>query len=241
MLHVCPACGHVANPGNTMDYRAYRAIDELALDARVGTADRQGREFNMAEMAVAILQRPDLDVLIFGAGRSLDNRHIENLDGVRNVVISDIMRLREDGAFIEADQPAPRRFAVVIASEVVEHFLHPRVDLPHLLSFVDDGGLLVCSTNILDGTDVTKQFYVYIPGHTSLYSAHSLSLLARENGYLIDFRLPMVATGYAGLRKRYVLMTRSPDVMAAIAEYFGSHAYAPSEPPQRPARQTRTG
>jgi hypothetical protein len=231
-LHVCTGCGHVAHPGNTYDYRALHSIDEMPERARIGTAERQGREFNMARMAAEILARGDLDVLIYGAGRSLDNRHIAKLEGVRSVTISDIMRVRDDDAFIESDQPAPRRFALVVASEVVEHFLDPRAELKHLLSFVEDDGLLICSTNILDGTDLAKQFYAFIPGHTSLYSAHSLGLLARENGYLIDFRLPLVATGYAGLRKRYVLMSRSPEVMAAVAEYFGSHAFAPSEPRQ---------
>ena len=33
--------------------------------------------------------------------------------------------MRTDAEFIDANLPAPRRFAVVVASEVIEHFLDP--------------------------------------------------------------------------------------------------------------------
>jgi hypothetical protein len=226
----CPSCGHVANPGNTFDYRGYQSMEEMTPGPRVGTDEHQGREFHMAAMAVEILARGRLDVLVFGAGRSLDNRHIEGLAGVGTVTIADIMQVRDDAPFIRADAPAPRRYEVVVASEVIEHFLDPRTDLAHLLSFVDDDGLLVCSTNIMNGSDVANQKYPFFRGHVSLFSPGSLVILARENGCWVDFRLPIAATGFAGLHKRYVLMGRSPDVMARTAEYFGRHAFAPSDP-----------
>jgi hypothetical protein len=52
---------------------------------------------------------------------------------------------------------------------------------------------------------------------------------------LFDFRLPSIARSTGGRRKRYVLFTRSVDNLANIAEYFGRHAFAPSETPSRPA------
>lgn len=230
VLLECRFCGHVANPGNTFDYRGYQSMEEMTPGPRVGTEQQQGREFHMAAMAVEILGPKDLDVLVFGAGRSLDNRHIEGLAGVGSVTIADIMQVRDDAPFIKADDPAPRRYGVVVASEVIEHFLDPRADLAHLLSFVDDDGLLVCSTNIMNGSDVATQKYPFFRGHVSLYSPGSLGILARENGCHVDFRLPIAATGFAGLHKRYVLLSRSTDVMARTAAYFGRHAYAPSDP-----------
>ena len=86
----------------------------------------------MAQMAIDILGRTDLDVLVYSAGRSLDNHHIAALPSVRSVAISDVIRLRDDAEFYDSSEPATRRFPVVIASEVIEHFLEPRADFERL-------------------------------------------------------------------------------------------------------------
>ncbi len=228
---VCQVCGHVGNPENTHDYRNYLSIDKLTPSARIGTPERPGREFHMAAMAIDILGRDDIEVLIFGAGRSYDNHHIAALPQVRNVAIADIMRLREDAEFIDANLPAPRRFAVVIASEVVEHFLDPRKDFASFFDYLEPDGLLVCSTNLYDGGDLSNQAYLFYRGHVSYYSSGSLARIAEENGQFLDLRVPLVATGYAGQRKRYLLFTKSAAVMEATARYFSTRPYAPSDSP----------
>ena len=91
--------------------------------------------------------------------------------------------------------------------------------------------MLVCSTNVYDGGDLSKQRYVFLNGHTSYYSADSLARLAEGNGFHVDFRVRLVATVYGGKRKRYVLFTASAAVMESTARYFGAHEYAPSESP----------
>jgi SAM-dependent methyltransferase len=227
----CRVCGHVGNPENTHDYRNYLSIDKLTPSARIGTPERPGREFHMAAMAIDILGRDDIEVLIFGAGRSFDNHHIAALPQVRNVAIADIMRLRDDAEFIDANLPAPRRFAVVIASEVVEHFLDPRKDFASFFDYLEPDGLLVCSTNLYDGGDLSKQAYVFYRGHVSYYSPESLARIAAENDHFLDLRVPFVATGYAGQRKRYLLFTKSAAVMEATARYFSTRRYAPSDSP----------
>jgi len=228
---VCRACGHVANPDNIYDYRSFERVDLLPDRARIGTPDREGREFHMAKMAIDILAREDLDVLVYGAGRSYDNQHIAALPGARQVAIADIMKLRDDAEFIDANLPAPRQFPVVIASEVVEHFLKPRADFAHLLSYVEPGGLLVCSTNLYDGGRLKKQHYLFLNGHTSYYTPESARRLAAANGFLLDIRTPLVATGYGGPRKRYLLLTTSDAVVGSIQDYFSTRKYAPSESP----------
>ncbi len=185
----------------------------------------------MAEMAIDILGRTDLDVLVYSAGRSLDNHHIAALPSVRSVAISDVIRLRDDAEFYDSSEPATRRFPVVIASEVIEHFLEPREDFERLFGFVEPDGLLVCSTNVYDGGDLRRQSYIFTPGHTSYYTPASLAVLAAANGWLVDLRVPLVATGYGGPRKRYVLFTASPAVLEAIHAYFQDREYAPSDPP----------
>ena len=169
-MRVCGVCGHVGNPENLYDYRAYEHLDDLTKAARTGTPERPGREFHMARMAIDILDRDDLEVLIFGAGRSFDNHHIAALPQVRHVAIADVMQLRDDAEFIDANLPAPRRFAIVVASEVVEHFLDPRPDFADLLGYLEPDGLLVLSTNLYDGGRLASQAYIFVGGHTSYYT-----------------------------------------------------------------------
>jgi SAM-dependent methyltransferase len=141
------------------------------------------------------------------------------------------MHLRDDAEFIDANLPAPRRFAVVVASEVVEHFLDPRKDFASFFDYVEPDGLLVCSTNLYDGGDLSRQAYLFYRGHVSYYTPESLARIARENDQFLDLRVPFVATGYAGQRKRYLLFTRSPAVVEAISRYFSERPYAPSDSP----------
>jgi len=230
-VRICKVCGHVANPENTHDYRQYEQLEVLTQGGRIGTPAREGRAIHMSTIALDILGREGCEVLVYGAGRSFDNHHIAALPQVRQVAIADVMKLRDDAEFIDANLPAPRRFAVVVASEVIEHFPDPRRDFARLLNYVEPDGLLVCGTNVYDGGNLAKQPYLYVNGHTSYYSHESLTRLAAANGQLVDFRVPLVATGYGGPRKRYILFTRSDAVMAATARYFETRRYAPSESP----------
>ncbi|HWB65295.1 MAG TPA: methyltransferase domain-containing protein [Mycobacteriales bacterium] len=234
---ICQRCGHVALPGNFHDYTEAAAPDDFGLKPRVGTEETPGREFGMAQLGITALHNAGVlpaagaDVLVYGAGRSVDNRHIEKLDAVRNVAIGDISKVRDDAEFVDISQPATRRFDLVIASEVIEHFLEPNEEFPRLFGYVADNGLLVCSTNIYDGGRLAKHGYIWGRGHVAYYSPEALRVIADGNGMRLDFRVPLAATGSAGPRKRYVLFSRSDEVMRAVSVYFGRATYAPSEPP----------
>ncbi len=238
-VRICPRCGYIGNPKNVNDYGARETIAHLPTGTRVGTEDRPGREYFMAKMAIEILERDDLEVLVYGAGRSVDNHHIETLPQVRHVAIGDIMKLRDDAEFIDATKPATRRFPVVIASEVIEHFRNPRDDFANLFSFVERKGLIVCGTNIYDGGDLSNDRYLFYSDHTSYYSPQALRTIARDSGYHIDFRAPLVGPG---TRKRYVLFTKSRPVLESVACYFGARMYAPSEDrKRRQGKRPRSG
>jgi hypothetical protein len=233
VVHVCRGCGYVAIEEIGHDrYLGAATIDEVPSGGRrVGTEQRPGREFQMAKMAVEVLGRSrPVDVLVYGAGASLDNHHIQRLPGVRQAAIADIMELRDDAPFVDPRDPGARRFPVVVASEVVEHFRNPPEDFAMLFGLVARDGLLVCGTN-LRGRRLVRDRYLYYPDHTSLYTPAALVILARQHGFRVDFRSP------AGFRKnkRYVLFSRSPDVLQQVAAYFGSHRDAPSELSDRPA------
>jgi hypothetical protein len=240
-VRICETCGHVKVLKNKHDYTQTESIADLGkgLAPRFGTEDAPGREFGMAKLAAEVLGRSRLDVLVFGAGRSLDNRHIAELPNVRRVAIGDLMRVRDEADFVDTGKPAKETFDIVIACEVIEHFTRPQKDFAHLFGFVHRAGILVCSTNIYDGGDLSKQSYIFGRGHVAYYSPEALRRIAKANKMYVDFRLPAAATGSAGRRKRYVIFSHSREVMDAVSDYFGRTPYAPSEKPVKRSREDR--
>jgi len=238
VVQVCKACGFVHMPEHVPSrYAAKKDMDELpAGHPRLGDMEIPGREFHMSKFGVDVLGGKGHSVLMYGAGRSLDNHHIQKLPEVGRVAISDIMKVRDDAEFIDANNPPRDRFSVVVASEVIEHFRNPHEDFARLLRLVDKKGLLVCGTNIYDGGKLAADRYIFYPDHTSYYTPQVLRRIADRAGVHLDFRAPLVGQGS---RKRYVLMSKSGDVMKKVADYFGREPYAPSEvehPPTLPQR-----
>ena len=245
-VHTCRDCGYIHIPKAVSFYTSLSSYEQLHLPAavdpmgtavsRAGTQEQPGREFHMAKMAIDILGRDNVEVLVYGAGSSLDNQHIAKLDAVRQVAIGDIMKLRDDAEFIDANKPASRKFHVIVASEVVEHFRSPRGDFAKLFKFVEHEGLLVCGTSIYDGGKLSRDPYIFYTDHTSYYTPQALRGIANDAGFHIDFRAPLIADG---MRKRYVLFSKSQQVMESVACYFGVELYAPSEiaRPRRPPAQ----
>jgi SAM-dependent methyltransferase len=238
VVWTCKACGFLHMPGHVESrYKAKTDIEELpAGHSRLGDIDVPGREFHMAKMAIDILGGSGHEVLVYGAGRSLDNHHIAKLPEVKRVAIGDIMKLRDDAEFIDANDPPRRRFSVVVASEVIEHFRDPHEDFKKLFRLVKRDGLVVCGTNIYDGGPLEGDWYIQYPDHTAYYTPEVLRRIANRAGVHLDFRAPL--TGQA-MRKRYVIFTRSGEVMESVACYFGREVYAPSEieHPDRPIPQ----
>lgn len=228
-IRICQRCQYVSNAGNTVDYTKFTSVERFRLTPRVGTDEHKGREFHMAAMGADILQRHGLKVMVFGAGRSLDYRHIAHLPLVRRVAMSDVVDLGVDVDFINITKGTSERFDLIIACEVIEHFPDPMTEFPRLFNLLARNGLLVCSTNIYDGKNVAHHTYLYGRGHVSYYSPRAIREIARKSRMRFDFRVPEIVTGTAGPRKRYVLFSRSDTVMQRVAEYFGNHTYAPSE------------
>jgi Methyltransferase domain len=246
LVNICRDCGYIHIPKADSFYTGMTSYEQLHKPAavnplgkavsRAGTLEQPGREFHMAKMALDILGRENVEVMVYGAGSSLDNQHIAKLDGVRHVAIGDIMKLRDDAEFIDANKRASRTFPVVVASEVIEHFRNPPDDFKKLFKFVENDGLLVCGTNIYDGGKLSRDAYIHFADHTSYYTPQVLRGIANDAGFRIDFRAPLIADG---MRKRYVLFSKSHQVMESVACYFGVELYAPSEiaQPRRPPAQ----
>ena len=226
---MCERCEYLSNFDNTVDYSAFQSVEAFKLSARVGTSEHRGREFHMAQMGVDILARPGLQVMVFGAGRSLDYQHIGRLPSVERVVMSDVVELTSEADFINIVEGTDERFDLIIACEVVEHFTDPRTEFRRLFELLTPDGLLVCSTNIYDGGNFKKHNYLYLRGHVSYYSRRAIEHIARKSRIAVDFRIPAIAQEGAGPRKRYVLFTRSGENVQRTEQYFADREYAPSE------------
>ncbi|MGK2877638.1 MAG: methyltransferase domain-containing protein [Solirubrobacterales bacterium] len=228
-IRVCERCSYLSNFDNTVDYTQFDSVNNFKLTTRVGTADHKGREYFMGEMGVDILQRDKLQVMVFGAGRSLDYQHIGALPQVERVVMSDVVELTSEADFINILEGTEERFDLIIACEVVEHFADPVTEFQRLFDLLTPEGLLVCSTNIYDGGNFAKHTYLYLRGHLSYYSEEAISVLARKGGLHHDLRTPEIALGKVGPRKRYVLFTKSDANVQHTTDYFADRQYAPSE------------
>ena len=83
-ISTCSVCGYVSIEELSQDrYRGKTSMEQLPDSNRIGTEEAPGREFVMARMAIDILQRTDLEVFVYGIGRSLDNVHIAGCTGSR--------------------------------------------------------------------------------------------------------------------------------------------------------------
>ncbi|HEX3824047.1 MAG TPA: hypothetical protein VHV79_06255, partial [Mycobacteriales bacterium] len=110
----------------------------------------------------------------------------------------------------------------------------------NLFSYVKGDGIIVAGTNIRDKLPMRKVGYIWAKGHVSYWSPKSLRTIADQFEMNLDFRVPICATGKIGPRKRYVIFSRSRDVINSVSDWFGSHMYAPSERPDA-ARHERAG
>ena len=67
---------------------------------------------------------------------------------------------------------------VVIASEVIEHFTEPVAHFESLLRLLKDDGILICSSNIYDGSNVALHQYPFVPGHVAYWTPLALIKMA---------------------------------------------------------------
>lgn len=225
----CKSCGFVNNPQNTYDNWESGFLKENTPNygTRAGDGITPRREYRMSEMALkirnAIEEKSAPALLIYGAGISKDHDLIRSNLRVQEVIVTDIENFQKTSHFINLD--SDRKFDIVIASEVVEHFTDIYKNFENLLSKTNDDGIIILGTNIHDGCKIAKIEYPYSPGHTSYYTGDALLHIARHFGLKIDFRTPAVG----GPRKRYVLLFKDPAYHERIAHYFASHHIAPAE------------
>lgn len=235
----CNSCGIIRNPQNTHIYEKLHFTEGSipGKSKRVGDGATPGREYRMAETALQILNsrpnkvsedKPDKEILIFGAGLSKDHELIKNRLPIKAIKITDTENFQSSDNYISISKK--EKFDIVIASEVIEHFEDPERDIKLLASKIHRNGIIIASTNIHDGADISKLVYPFSPGHVTYYSGKSLIILAKKLGFKVDFRLPAISQNkLGGPRKRYVIIYKSNETQNLILDYFSKNCFALSE------------
>lgn len=81
------------------------------------------------------------------------------------------------------DPPPRKQYAVVFATECVEHFRAPVEDWQLLVSFVQEGGRLVVMTELWQDLEAFRSWsYARDLTHVSFYHARTLDRIARAHG-----------------------------------------------------------
>jgi hypothetical protein len=157
------------------------------------------RERAMSKLGADVLGRPDVSVLA----------------------------ISEHPEVLESDQPETGPYDVVVAADVIDRFEDPLVDFAKIFRLLDNRGVLICSSTIHDGGAMSGRRHVFGRGRGSYFTPQSLRRVASVHNVRVDFRLPPPSSK-SGSRRRYVIFTRSPDVMAAVTDYFARNRHAPS-------------
>ncbi len=218
-FEICGDCAFSFCEENFKDYIALgtESMSSAEDSKRVGGKNTKGREYFMARSAIAILKKEKLRVLVFAPGNSEDHISLRKLDSVVECKITDLKNFQSSEYFIPLD--SKEVFDIVVACEVVEHFVHPRKEFSNLFRYLKKDGLLVLSTNTRVEDLQVERMYPFLHGHTSYYSGKSLIFLAGMNDIFVDFRTPEGET-FKSKTKRYIYMTKSKNTHLKIIDRF---------------------
>jgi len=164
----CDNCGFIGFPENNQSYDFQLQSSENENNyktLRNGNSLRPGREYYMAKMCLNFFTKPNKDITFFGSGLNTDYKWIDNEFKSTRTKLVDLANTQNATNF-ETISGASKS-DIIIACEVIEHFANPTADFSNLFHLLKPNGILVCSTNIYDGTDISKQQYPFVPGHCS--------------------------------------------------------------------------
>lgn len=228
--HQCRACGLIRYPENLGGFSkkiSKETLEGSLRDLRNATDERPGREFFMAEMGMEILSKADASVSFFGSGLNTDHVWLKRkYPGVTTKLV-DLENMQEAENFEAIPEATPSD--VIVASEVIEHFTEPVAHFESLLRLIKEDGILICSSNIYDGSDVSLHQYPFVAGHVAYWTPLSLVKMASDHGCFVDFRTPSVGLTRGGPRKKYIIFYRNTRTLISTNLYFGTHMVAPSE------------
>lgn len=226
----CQSCGLIRHPNNLGGFTKKISNDTLEgklRNFRNGTEERPGREFYMAKMGLDILNKDQGEISFFGSGLNIDHLWIKQKFPNILTKLVDLENMQNIDNFESINDATVSD--VVIACEVIEHFSEPVEHFKSLLRLVKNDGILICSSNIYDGTDISRHQYPFVPGHVTYWTPLALIKLASDMGFFVDFRTPFIGLTRGGPRKKYIIFYKNTQNLFATSLYFALNMHAPSE------------
>lgn len=176
--HRCPACALVFVPAA---WHLSAAAEKAQYDLHENALDDPGYRRFLSRIAAPVLARarPGSHGIDVGCGPApLLARMLEE-GGLH-------MRVY-DPCYAPDPAPLATRYAVVTASEVVEHFRRPAEDFARLVALMQPGALLAVMTKrVRDPAAFARWHYILDPTHVAFYHAHTFQWLAARHGLAPD-------------------------------------------------------
>ncbi|HUH13741.1 MAG TPA: class I SAM-dependent methyltransferase [Longimicrobiales bacterium] len=91
-----------------------------------------------------------------------------------------------DPFFAPDPGPLSRTYDFVTCTETFEHFFAPARELEQLDALLRPGGWLAVMTELRDGQDLEKWWYVRDPTHVCFYAAQTLEWIAASRGWRLE-------------------------------------------------------
>jgi len=219
-LSTCSNCGFVRV--NNKNYNP----PNMKAGPRLGTSTQAGRNFEMARMAAIICQDYNLSAAIHNSGVTKDGERIMNIP-----MVSELSSLSTDSNIHSLNSyhtPGERKYDIIILNETLQT-MTKKGDLVTILNDLKQDGICVASSDLNNGSDISKSKFFEAPPTQSMWSGKSLAICAKDAGAYIDFRVPHIAVKKRYTRKRYVLFYKSTKIENSIRLYFSKTPHAPSE------------
>lgn len=216
---ICSDCGFVHNPN-------HNSPPNLAYDPRMGTVEKAGRNYYVALMGAVILGRYNLKLGIHRPGVTQD---VQRISGIP--MISEVSAIEESQgvtSFSPQHAVGKKKYDIIVSNETLQTISTPS-DIQSLFGDVKKDGLLIASTDLNDGSNLSNSKFLEARSSAAMWSGGSLTRMAEAAGGYIDFRVPKNSIKKNLHRKRYVMFYRSEEVERAIRLYFSTVTYGPAE------------
>lgn len=127
------------------------------------------------------------DILDFGCGPEKGLESLVEKKGLRNLFVDSY-----DPIFFPKISKN-KKYDFVYASETLEHFYQPTVEIENILNLLKPGGVWAVGTNLSDNENLEKWWYTNDPTHVAFYNQKTFSYISNKYQLeIIHFKSPHI-------------------------------------------------